>query len=133
MTIELKPGPYYLGLWFVGHDERLPVHKRVDWLCGVWRDHEGGPWVARYRIAFHASPGLRKHGAPADKRRWTEAIIDAALSEATVLEKIEDLATQLAAVNEVPVNSVLIQGDYLKAIAMLEAQGEGWFHTAPAP
>ncbi len=129
--IVLKPGPYYLAMWFVRHDERLPVAQRKDWLCCVWREHDGAPWQGRYRIAWHVSEGLHKDGAPADRRSWVYFEIDAALSEDTVIEKMASVATGLAGFNEVPVNSVLIQGDHRKAFALLEAQE--WFHTAPAP
>ncbi len=129
--IVLKPGPYYVGMWFVGHDERRPVHQRQDWLCCVWREQDAGDWQGRYRISRHVSAGLRKDGAPADRRSWVHFEIEAALSEDTVIEQIERIATALAGVNEVPVNSVLIQGDYLKALALLETQD--WCHQAPGP
>jgi len=140
--LEIKPGQYILGLWFVRHNPDLPVHQRQDWMCMVWKECDPlvlhppagtppGPWLARYRIARHVSEGLRKHGAPVDPRTWWSAEIDGSLSDEVLLAKMEAVATDIAAYNGVPVDAVWIQGDAEKALALLRAQP--WFHDAPLP
>lgn len=128
---ELKPGVYYLGAWFVRHDDRLPVPQRQDWMAMIWRDTPTSDWIGRYRIATHTSTGLRKHGAPADKRVWYEITIPAERPEDEICAYMEDVATQIAAHNGVPVASVHIKGDSEQALRLLMAQE--WFHLAPLP
>lgn len=53
--IELSPNKYYLALWFVGHDERLPVAQRMDWLCMVWKETPESAWSLAYRFSYHVS------------------------------------------------------------------------------
>jgi hypothetical protein len=135
--LELRAHQWILGVWFVRERENVPVDKRFDWLCMVWKDSDGDdpalPWKMRYRTCQHVSDGLYRDGAPPDKRSWYEAEGEHVVSADAMLETMETIASTIAAANGVPVASVHIQGDSAKALTLLHAQPWWHRHEEPVP
>lgn len=90
--IEIKPEHHYLAMWFVKHDDDLPVEERVDWLCAVWK--EADDYIIRYRFRYHhaESPFAK------DERAWYTMTIDPSAydnpdeAEANIIDVVNKLA-----------------------------------------
>jgi hypothetical protein len=125
---HLREGQYILGVWFVRHDDCRPVEERVDWMALVWQEPGSLVWHTRCRLCRHASEDIGPD-APLDDKVWFEGTFPASHSEAEVLAQMETLATEIAKPHQVPVDTVLIQGDVEKALTLLAAQP--WCHLTP--
>jgi hypothetical protein len=121
---------YILGIWFVSHDERRPLSARADWLGVVWKTAPDSDWTLRYRISHHVVEGVW-HPRQQDEKSVSTYTIAAAEPEEKLIAVMEEMATALARINEVPVNSILVQGDQERAFAWLAAQP--WVHLRTEP
>jgi hypothetical protein len=124
-----REGQYILGVWFVRHDERVPVSERLDWMAVVWQEPLARGWRSRCRLCRHGSADVGPD-APPDDKLWFEGTWPASWSEDEVLARMETLATEIARANQVPVDTVLIQGDAAKAMTLLAAQP--WCRMLPS-
>src|SRR5262245_42108834 len=134
MTIHFDPAYYFLGLWFIGHDAHAPIAQRQDWLCATYRETPDGPWKLVYRFRRH---GGGDAWGPRGEQRWWESGALPDLSDDAMLEKMEQLASQLSGAMGQPAHSVIVQGNGHQAFELLQLQP--WVHmrveeaTPPPP
>jgi hypothetical protein len=126
--ITFDPDHYYLGIWFIGHDEQAPITQRYDWLMAVWRETPTAPWSLVCRTRRHHS---ENPWDTQDTKSWYRAEADPALTEAALLEKIEDLASLASSASGQPCHVVLVQGSGEQAFHLLRQQP--WCHLQEQP
>jgi len=125
--LDFTEASYVLGIWFVSHDPRQPVHERSDVLLAAWRDHPEDDWILRYRIRHHRSTDVWESQ---DEKRWYDARVAASTPEEELLALIEDMMSQFSGLVEQPVASVIVQGTGRQAITLMAQQP--WCHMRPA-
>jgi hypothetical protein len=119
--LTLRDGYYILAVWFIGHDPDAPATDRTDWMAICFKETPEGPWRVWHRLCWHG------HAGAADLRRWQEAAIEGAAPEAQVLDALEQAAMRQAELRAAPLQSVYIQGDVHRALALLQTQP--WFEV----
>jgi len=130
MPITFNDTTYFAGIWFVGHDETLPLEDRMDWLAALWRDATpGSPWILQYRFRYHRSPDPHSDD---DEKSWYRATMDASpAAEATALEAVHLIAGITAHRNRTAVDFTALGCDGDTAIRKLLAMGKSWLNLAP--
>lgn len=124
MSIELSKDKYFIGIWFVGHNEVLPVKERMDWLGAIWRE-PNGEWIERWRFRYHT--GGEDPMAKGDEKSWHGYVIGPEVPEDQVEETMHVLASLVSAKNGAPVHYIEVRGDGLKAAELLAEQP--WTHS----
>jgi len=125
VNITLDDGSYYLGMWYVPPDERLPEAAREDFLLACWRPQPGAAWEVEFRVRAYAD----------DTKRWGTAQMPPSAPEAALLARFTLLAGEVGTRHGVAPITVLIQGDGRAALAALRERLAGYatFTEEPPP
>lgn len=115
--IEIKEGNYYVGIWFIGGQEK-------DWMLCLYR--EGDEWKIQYRWRYYKD---QKAFGSKDEKSWYGFNVSvSSRTEKEMMGKIDVIAKKLAEDMKSPLEIVMIQsGDIEFVTKVLTAQP--WAHT----
>lgn len=89
MTIEIKPGRYFVGFWCV-------PGQNMDYLAAVYRDGKERDWHIVYRFRYYRDGNLGIDSA--DEKRWYAASLPLAIAtEETVERNLDSVCDLLVA------------------------------------
>ena len=129
MTIVFTPDNFYLGLWWVGHNDATPVEDRVDWLCGAWRPVQGGAWTLHYRFRYHNSPDPFEE----DVKHWYTAIVKPEAPPAQVVRAVQLIQQACVARWQGHPDCLMLRCTGDKAIQKLRTARNDWLHLRQEP
>ena len=83
MTIEIKEGRYFIGVWFMGDG-------KMDWMSAIWRDKDDpvDRWQMTYRFRYYKN---KDAWDGQDKKNWYSGTITGA-PEAEVERKHHEVS-----------------------------------------
>ena len=129
--LDFSADAYISGIWFISHDDDLPVHERADWLCALSRaqppDSPPGDWKLTYRFRYHHSEDVWESQ---DEKSWSSYGIAGHEPEEKIRDTVEALASVISARHRQPVNVVDVRGNSERAMALLQQQP--WVHFRQA-
>jgi len=105
------------------------VPEREDWLGILFREPGAPDWHFLARECRHASEDLSAE-APLDHKQWWRGQLPPEMTEAEMITRMEGLVAEMARRMGGPTDRVLIRGNSVKAMQLLQAKP--WFHVGSA-
>lgn len=121
VTIEIKEGRYFLGLWFVsGSNTR-------DWLCAAYHDEGSDEWNVRYRFRYYKDD---KNDDSADDKSWYHCTMSFKdTSEEKLLSTMDTMANALVATGYGPcMHRDIVRSSDPKVCMRFFEQNPDWAH-----
>ena len=130
MTIELKEGWYYGGMWFVGGG-RAPSGDQFDWLACLYKegpiDDHSLKWQMAMRFRYLRD---EKIWDSEDEKSWYYGEREGSAPEAELLAAMDKMAEVVAESSGGKVDSRHVRGDYRELVEWMS--GMPWAHVQMA-
>lgn len=119
-VLDVKPGRYFVGVWFVSGGER-----QMDWMATLFRDPGETRWTMRSRFRYYA-PASKDPNDGKDERSNHEGAIEG--SEKEVMAKIDYVANALVTASGMQLDYVPMMTDDAEAI-IERLRSKPWCHV----
>ena len=125
MSIEVKPGDHYLGIWFVPAPPK-GEGDQVDWMACAYRE-PSGEYVLKYRFRYYAEGPDQDPWNGKDRKSWYEGRMPAGTDEGTIISAVRKVGREVAKMLGTSLDFAHVNGgpeEFVQAI-----QTRSWAHT----